>query len=104
MSAIRKSSEDYRTYILSNIEKHPSDIAKMVVEKYAISRQAANKHLQKLVAENVLSIAGNTKSRVYSLTPQVNVALSFFLRDKLSEIDVWQRDIKPNLGTYLITF
>jgi hypothetical protein len=98
MSVIRKSSEDYRAYILSNIEKHPSEIARMVAEKFAISRQAANKHLQKLVAENVLSITGNTKSRVYSLTPQVNVSLTFFLRDKLSENDVWQLDIKPALG------
>ena len=98
MSVIRKSSEDCRIFILGNIEKYPSDIARVVAEKFSISRQAANKHLQKLVAENVLSIAGNTKGRVYSLAPQVSLTKQYFLRDNLSENDVWQQDIKPALG------
>lgn len=98
MSVIRKSSEDCRAFILDNVEKYPSDIAKIVAEKFSISRQAANKHLQKLVAENTLSIAGNTKSRVYSLTPQATLVKTYFLADKLSEDEIWQRDIKPALG------
>ncbi len=98
MSVIRKSSEDCRAFILDNIEKYPSDIAKVVSEKFNISRQAANKHLQKLVVEKTFSIAGNTKSRVYSLTPQVDITKTYFLSNKLSEDEIWQRDIKPALG------
>jgi anti-sigma regulatory factor (Ser/Thr protein kinase) len=98
MSVIRKSSENYRSFILTRIEKHPSDIARMVAEKFEISRQAANKHLQKLVAENVLSIAGNTKSRVYSLTKLISFTKQYLLSDHLFENDVWQQDIKPALG------
>lgn len=98
MSVIRKSSEDCRAFILDNIEKYPSDIAKVLSEKFNISRQAANKHLQKLVADKTLSIAGNTKSRVYSLTPQALLTKTYFLSDKLSEDEIWQRDIKPALG------
>lgn len=98
MSVIRKSSEDCRAFILDNVEKYPSDIAKVVAEKFSISRQAANKHLQKLVAENILGITGNTKSRVYSLIPQVVLTKTYFLSDKLSEDEIWKRDIKPALG------
>ena len=98
MSVIRKSSEDCRTFILDNIEKYPSEIAKVVAEKFNISRQAANKHLQKLVAEKIISIAGNTKSRVYTLTPQATLVKTYYLKDKLSEGEIWARDIKPALG------
>ena len=98
MSVIRKSSENYRSFILANVEKHPSEIARMVAEKFGISRQASNKHLQKLVAESVLSIAGNTKSRIYSLTPLGSFTKQYLLSDNLSENDVWQQDIKPALG------
>jgi anti-sigma regulatory factor (Ser/Thr protein kinase) len=98
MSVIRKSSEHCRAFILENVEKYPSDIARIVSEKFSISRQAANKHLQKLVTEKTLSITGNTKSRVYSLTPQVSFTKQYFLSDNLSENDVWQQDIKPALG------
>lgn len=98
MSVIRKSSEDCRAFILENVEKYPSDIAKVVSEKFNISRQAANKHLQKLVAEKTLSTVGNTKSRIYSLTPHVSLTKQYSLRDNLSENDVWQQDIKPALG------
>jgi len=74
MSVIRQSSEDCRTFILENVEKHPSEIAKVVAEKFKISRQAANKHLQKLVKEKTLSTVGNTRSRVYFMDNQ-NLAM-----------------------------
>jgi hypothetical protein len=99
MSAIRKSTEDYRSFILNNVEKYPNEITKRLSEKYKISRQAANKHLQKLVLEGVLSISGNTKSRAYSLKPQLEISKEYFLQDRPKEDVVWARDIKPSLGS-----
>ncbi|MFM9836214.1 MAG: STAS-like domain-containing protein [Methylophilaceae bacterium] len=98
MSVIRQSSEDCRTFILENVEKHPSEIAKVVAKKFKISRQAANKHLQKLVKEKTLSTAGNTRSRVYSLTSHATLVKTYLLAANLAEHEIWQRDIKPALG------
>lgn len=98
MSVIRKSSEDYRTFILANVEKYPSEISKKVSEKFNISRQAANKHLQKLVEENVLEIEGKTKARVYTLKAQVAFVKKYILGKGIAEDIVWLQDIRPRLG------
>lgn len=98
MAVIRKSSEDCRAFILDNIERYSTDIAKKLAEKFKISRQAANKHLQKLVEENVLSFEGNARLRRYTLVPQVQFEKMYLLSEKPTEDGVWIRDIKPNLG------
>lgn len=98
MAAIRKSSEDCRNYIIENIEKYPVDIAKKLAEKFKISRQAANRHIQHLVMENVLSFAGNARVRTYSLVPQVDVHKQYLLNEKPREDIVWMQDIKPHLS------
>ncbi len=98
MSVIRKSSEDCRSFILANIEKYPSEIGKKISEKFSMSRQAANKHLQKLVEENVLAIKGKTKSRVYSLKEQVSFTKRYALGHGVAEDIVWMQDIRPQLG------
>lgn len=99
MSAIRKSSEDCRAYIIENIEKYPVDIAKRISDKFKISRQAANRHLQKLVTEDVLSFTGNARVRAYKLVPQVHFEKSYLLAEKPKEDAVWSQDIKPSLNT-----
>lgn len=98
MSVIRKSSEDCRSFILTNIEKFPAEISKKISEKFNISRQAANKHLQKLVEENVLVTEGKTKARIYKLKAQLTFSKQYVLEDGLAEDVIWSRDIKPKLG------
>lgn len=98
MTLIRKSSEDCRKFILNNIEKFPAEIAKKIAEKFDISRQAANRHLQKLVEENVLAVEGNTRGRVYKLLPMVSFSKQYSLDQDLQEDVVWTQDIKPLLG------
>ena len=98
MTTIRKSSEDCRAYILRNIEKYPTNIAKKLAEKFKISRQAANRHLQRLVEDNTLAFTGNARLRTYRLVPQVQIEKAFLLSDRPTEEEVWIRDVKPNLG------
>lgn len=98
MSVIRKSSEDCRAFILANVEKHSSEISKKISDKFNISRQAANKHLQKLVEENVLAIEGKTKARIYTLKAQVAFVKKYILGKGVAEDIVWLQDIRPQLG------
>ncbi|MDZ4097441.1 MAG: DUF4325 domain-containing protein [Methylophilaceae bacterium] len=95
---IRKSSEECRKFILNNVEQYPADIAKHVCEKFGISRQAANKHLQHLVEEKILTISGNTRGRIYKLAPIISFQKSCVLDSNLKEDVVWLREVKPLLG------
>lgn len=99
MAIIRKSSEECRAFILENIERYPTNIAKKLAEKFKISRQAANRHIQRLVEENVLAFQGNARLRSYTLVPQVQIEKMYPLSEKPTEDGVWIKDIKPNLGT-----
>lgn len=98
MVQLRKSSEECRKYILNNVERFPADIAKQVCQKFGISRQAANKHLQHLVEEKILTISGNTRGRVYKLAPIISFHKSYVLDPNLKEDVVWLREVKPLLG------
>src|SRR5688572_8757778 len=101
MSGVRARGEDVRRYIVENVEKHPSAIAKLVADKFGITRQAANKHLKRLTDEKVLAESGNTRNRTYKLSPLVEWRGSYPLigsPQAPSEDYVWSNYVKPVLG------
>jgi hypothetical protein len=98
MSKLRSRGEAIRKYILNNVEKHPDNIARKAAEKFDISRQAANKHLRKLVEEESLTVHGRTKSRVYKLRPLLDWSQTFRITPKLAEDVVWRDEVEPRLG------
>ena len=51
---VRARGEEIRGFVLSEIEKHPHDIANTIAERFNISRQGAHKHLANLVAQGAL--------------------------------------------------
>lgn len=98
MARVRARGEEIRRYILENIEKHPNDISKVTSEKFGITRQAVNKHLQKLSLEGALKDSGATRNHTYKLAPLVKWNNTYDVAPGLSESDVWAKDIKPILG------
>lgn len=98
MARVRARGEEIRRYILENIEKHPSDITKVTSEKFEITRQAVNKHLQKLSSEGALNDSGATRNHAYKLAPLVKWGQTYAVIPDLSESDVWAKDIKLVLG------
>lgn len=98
MSTIRLRGEDIRRFILKSVEKHPSDLNKRVAEKFGITRQAVNKHLQRLVEEKVLQEAGKTKGRIYKLRPLTTWTKSYQITSDLAEDLVWSNDIREAVG------
>ena len=67
MTRVRVRGEEIRRFILEHVEKHPKDVSKRAAEKFGITRQAVNKHLQRLVHEKCLDETGATRSRTYKL-------------------------------------
>ena len=98
MIRVRARGEDVRRLILEQAEAHPSDISKIAATRFQITRQAVNKHLQRLVSEGCLVETGNTRSRKYRLAPLVEWAHQYRVEPDLAEDIVWTRDVRPALG------
>lgn len=98
MTRVRARGEDIRKFILEHVEKHPADIAKVTADHFEVTRQAANKHLQRLTSEKSLSETGKTRSRTYKLAPILEWRQLYELKNNLAEDVVWTNDIAPVLG------
>lgn len=98
MVRIRPKGEQVRNYILLNVVKHADDIARRTAQRFNISRQAANKHLQRLVAEGALLTEGNTRSRKYKLAPLAEWDRAYRIGPNLAEDVVWRNDVALSLG------
>lgn len=98
MTKIRSRGEQIRHFIISHVQKHPTDIAKLASKHFGITRQAINKHLQRLVDERALVSDGKTRNRAYRLCPLVEWYKEYRLSDSLAEDIVWRSDVGPALG------
>jgi anti-sigma regulatory factor (Ser/Thr protein kinase) len=98
MVKVRSRGAVLRSFILDNIEAHPSDIARVTADRFAISRQAINKHLRNLVREKALVEDGNTRNKTYKLCPLLEWSQWYDGNNGLEEDLVWLNDVKPRLG------
>ena len=92
------TAEHVRAFILDHVQTHPGNLAALIVDRFAISRQAANKYLRQLVAEGILIASGQTRDRSYSLAATRPWRRSYPLDGSLEEDVLWRRDIAPALG------
>lgn len=98
MVGIRKRGEEIRKFILDNTEHHPKDIVALTAHTFGISRQAVNKHMQRLVEQKALLMRGTTRNRHYLLLPLVQWEKTYPLNKNPEEDVVWRKDIKHLLG------
>jgi anti-sigma regulatory factor (Ser/Thr protein kinase) len=92
---VRQRGEQIRQFILENVENHPQDLAALTAQKFEITRQAVNKHLQRLVEQKSIVAKGSTRNRIYQLYPLIEWSETYDLTSKLEEDIVWDADIKP---------
>ncbi len=95
---VRVRGEAIRGYILKHVEKEPTDIARITADHFEVTRQAVNKHLQKLVSEGALTPEGNTRRRAYKLAPLAQWQRVYPVESDLAEDRVWRTDLLPSLG------
>lgn len=98
MTTVRIRGETVRKFIVSNLDKHASDIVRVAAAKFDCSRQAIHKHLQRLVSEGAVTQRGQTRSKLYQLAPLVRWHKNYALGEGLTEDQVWREDISPLLG------
>lgn len=98
MTRVHLRGEETRRFILEKVGKHPSDISRLTADHFKITRQAVNKHLQRLVAEGALRDTGQTRNRSYKLAAMVRWAEGYKLSPDLAEDVIWRNDVAPVLG------
>lgn len=98
MTKIRARGEDVRKFILDHVENHPADISRVTAKHFNITRQAVNKHLQKLTSEHALEESGQTRNRIYKLAALSDWKQSYEIKPGLAEDLAWRKDISIVLG------
>ncbi len=95
---VRVQGEKVRRFILEQVEKHPEDIASLTSKKFGITRQAVNKHLQRLAQQSAIVRRGSTRVPKYQLSPISSQTFHYDIKPGLAEDVVWTLHIRPALG------
>lgn len=100
MSTVRARGEEIRKFILVNVQANPNNISRLASDRFSITRQAVNGHLNRLVQEGSLREKGKTRSRTYELAPLVEWSHEYPLNTSTApeEDVVWRNDISAILG------
>jgi hypothetical protein len=96
MSQVRPRGEKVRTFIIQNVEAHPTDIAKVTATEFGLSRQAVNKHLRNLINEGALIETGATRNKTFKLCAE-QLWSTWYHPTGLEEDVVWTNDVNPKL-------
>ncbi len=98
MVGVRSRGEQIRHFILHQIHESCRDVVRVTSQRFEITRQAVNKHLQRLVEEGVLEKSGTTRARVYRFAPMAERVFQWEIRHGLAEDIAWMREVRPILG------
>jgi len=93
---VTRRASEIREFLLDSIPLHPKDVAACAMERFGITRQAVNHHMQGLVKEGLVSAQGNTRQRSYGLvTLTTKTATAPILG--LEEDRFWRQEVAPLL-------
>ena len=84
-----------KNFLLSNIQKHPRDIAIVLAEKFNFSRQRAHHYLIKEVKNGNILKTGRTRWTQYFLASGNYVEFIEKIKPGLAEDKVWSQYVKP---------
>ena len=94
MTKLREKSGNIRRFILEHVDKHHTDIARVAADHFGLTRQAVNKHLQRLTEEKSLTVSGHTRNKTYKLASILEWTQSYEITPELAEDLVWRKDIR----------
>jgi anti-sigma regulatory factor (Ser/Thr protein kinase) len=83
-----------RMFVLGNVQQHPSDITARVSAQFNITRQAAQRHLRRMVEDGHLQMQGKARHCVYKPVQAMKIVAGLSL-EGLQEDLVWREHIEP---------
>ena len=98
MPGTRERGRAIRCFILERVDSNRKGIAHLTATHFNISRQAANKHLHRLVREGLLTVEGTTRNRGYALAVLDQKSIFVPLTSTTAEDHVWREKIAPLLS------
>lgn len=93
-----KDLSEVQRFILTRLDEHPRDIAKVTAQHFGITRQAANRQLRRLVELGVLRAEGETRSRQYYFAVIGKNEVVLPITPELQEDVVWRQHVAPILA------
>lgn len=87
-------SQAIREFLLAHLEQHPRDIVALAAKEFSLTRQAVQRHLNRLVADGHVAARGHTRSRNYSLVETELCKVAIPVRG-LNEDDAWKEYMRP---------
>jgi anti-sigma regulatory factor (Ser/Thr protein kinase) len=88
--------QEIRQFILARVDEHPHDIAQLTAKQFALTRQAVNLHLQRLLADSDLERQGKTRRTRFFLAAKKTWKKNYSRGQ--SESDVWEKDVLPQIS------
>jgi len=88
-----------QTYILTNVTKHPTDIAAKICKRFSVTRMTATRHLQALIADKKIIKSGKTYNTHYYLTTAKNKLINLVINEKLDEFSVFTTYFEEEFST-----
>lgn len=98
MARLHKQGKEVRQFILEKIAKNSKNIVPLTSNKFKITRQAVNKHINILINQKAISAEGTTRNRRYLLCPLIKREKTYLLDNILQEDFVWRDDFLPLLN------
>lgn len=100
----KHQTDKIRQFIIDSIANNKGNVSSLVAEKYGISRQAVNLHLQNMVNEGILIAKGKTRNKEYAFKTFVSKKFKYSMADEAlrnkvtnsyDENRVWLERIRP---------
>lgn len=96
----RKRTLQIEKQIAQRVLNDPKGVTGSIAEKFQISRQAAHRHVERMVDDGVLKASGSTKGRHYELLPLVLYQEDVQLVEGLREHEVWQEQVADHVRAF----
>ncbi|OGT32532.1 MAG: hypothetical protein A3C44_02160 [Gammaproteobacteria bacterium RIFCSPHIGHO2_02_FULL_39_13] len=96
---MKNKSREMQTYILSQVEKHPGDIATLICKRFSVTRMTAIRQLTKLIDQQKIMKSGKTSDSRYFLAESKNKLVDLKIEKTLDEFTVFQKYCGAELKT-----
>ena len=98
VSAMRaaKKSEEIRDFIINAIPGHHRDVVARTTERFGLTRQAINRHMNILIKEGLVNAEGKTSQRIYKLPILEKESITIPLKG-LEEDRLWREYVNESL-------
>lgn len=94
----RDLTKKIRSFVLANVSDPTRSIAKLTAQRFGITRQAVNRHVQALIREGLLEATGRTRNRTYRLKTLASDTFRFEISPELEEDTVWRHHLASPLS------